>query len=165
MHRFISNDRGVSPVIGTTLMVAIVVVLAALFATLALGFEDDLQSPSPQGGFSTELYPAGEANSGKPYFELTYEAGPTTDASRILIKDQSGNSITWEDIWTTSGDVRSGQHIHIDGDGSDGTLEHVCTEGQVYHIIYQNEDGKTIDTIEYEVPVEPDTSGAPAGWC
>lgn len=158
-------DRGVSPTVGVTLMVAIVVVLAAVIAMMALGFQDRLQDPSPQGGFTTEVNHDGDGNAGKPYFELTYEAGPTADPSRIIIKDSSGNSVTWKDVWTTSGDVRASEYIHIDGFGSDGALNHVCNEGQTFYIIHQNEAGETIVTIEYEIPVTPDPSNAPSGWC
>jgi flagellin-like protein len=162
-HR--ADDRGVSPTVGIALMVAIAVVLAAIIATMALGFQGKLQDPSPQGGFTTQINHDGDDNGGKPYFELTYETGPVTDPSRIIIKDGSGNSVTWEDVWTTSGDVRAGEYIHIDGAGSDGALNHVCDEGQTFYIIHQNDAGETIDTMEYEVPVEPDASNRPSGWC
>lgn len=157
------RDRAISPVIGVTLLVTMVVVLAAGLATVALGFGDELVAPSPQGGVSTEMHPAGDDNGGKPYFTLTFESGPTSDPTRILIKDESGNSVTWEGVWTTSGDVTAGDYVHIDGDGSDGALDHVCEEGQTFHIVFESAGGETLSVIQYEVSVEP-TPGV-AGWC
>lgn len=160
------RDRAVSPVIGVTLLVTMVVVLAAGVATVTLGFEEELASPSPQGGIATEIHPAGEDNGGKPYFTLTYEGGPTSDATRIVIKDESGNTVTWDQVWTTNGDVTAGDYIHIDGDGSDGALDHVCEEDQRFYILFEDDGGETLSVTQYEVAVQPDASNAPtAGWC
>lgn len=157
-----SRSRGLSPVVGTVLLVAIVLVLASVLANLGLGFTDRLRSPAPQGAYSTEYHPEGEDNSGYPYFELTYEAGPTSDASNIYIRDESGNEVAWEDVWTAGEVVETGEHIHIDGYLSDGALDHVCEAGQEYLVIVRDDDGRTLMMMGFEVPTEPDP---PAGWC
>ncbi|MDZ7745976.1 MAG: archaellin/type IV pilin N-terminal domain-containing protein [Halobacteriales archaeon] len=43
----IPSSRAVSPVIGTIIIVAIVVVLAATVSIFALGFTDDINQPGP----------------------------------------------------------------------------------------------------------------------
>jgi len=47
------EDRGVSPVIGVILMVAITVILAAVIASAVLGFGDNVQS-NAQAGVTTD---------------------------------------------------------------------------------------------------------------
>ncbi|SDQ29483.1 type IV pilin [Natronobacterium texcoconense] len=48
-----ADERGVSPVIGVILMVAITVILAAVIATFVLGIGDDIQQ-DPQAGVSID---------------------------------------------------------------------------------------------------------------
>ena len=157
-----STDRGLSPVVGVVLLVGIVIVLAAVLANLGLGFSERLVSPAPQGAYTTEYRPDGAGNSGYPYFVLTYEGGPTTDASNVYVRDESGNEVAWADVWTGGDRVETGEYVHIDGHLSDGTLDHVCEAGQVYRIVVRSDDGDTLMMMEFEVPSPPDP---PAGWC
>jgi flagellin-like protein len=157
-----ASDRAVSPVIGVTLLVAIVVVLATVVAGMALGFGDELHSPAPQGGFTVDYYADGAGNGGKPYFELTYESGPTSDASDIIVRDEAGNEVTWADVWTAGPEVEAGEYIHIDGDGSDGALEHVCELGQRFTVVVRRDDGGALPMMTYEIPRPP---SEPTGWC
>ena len=157
-----SGSRGLSPVVGTVLLVAIVLVLAAVLANLSLGFSDRLRSPAPQGAYSTEYHPGGEDNGGYPYFELRYEGGPSSDASNIYVRDESGNEVAWADVWTAGDVVESGEYIHIDGYLSDGALDHVCEAGQEYLVIVRDDDGRTLMMMGFEAPSVPDP---PSGWC
>jgi len=156
------SDRGLTPVLGTILLVALVLVLAAVLSSLALGFQGQLKDPAPQGGYTTTFHPDGVDNHGYPYFVLTFEGGPVSDASNIYIRDESGNEMTWEDVWTGGAELRAGDYIHIDGYQSDGVLDHVCEKGQRYTIIVRNDEGETLTMMTYEVPAEPNP---PAGWC
>ncbi|MFW6436404.1 MAG: type IV pilin [Halococcoides sp.] len=151
-----SAHRGVSPVVGTILLVAIVVVLAGTLATVALGFSDELRNPSPAGSLTTEYVPTGEGNDdSRPYFQLRHEAGPAIDADRVQIKDQSGNTIRWNDIWTGGETVQAGETVHIDGYMSDGVLDPICSKGDTYWIIVTDEDGETVSIDRWEVPSDP----------
>lgn len=154
--------RGVTPVIGTILLVAIVVIIAVVLSSVALGFPAELIEPAPQGGYTTTFHPDGVDNHGYPYVTLTFEGGPITDASKIYIRDESGNEITWEDVWTGGSELRAGEYIHIDGYQSDGVLNHVCEKGQGYFVVIRTGDGETLTMMTYEVPTEPNP---PAGWC
>ena len=49
------DDRGVSPVIGVILMVAITVILAAVIATFVLGLGEQVSSTAPQVTFDMEV--------------------------------------------------------------------------------------------------------------
>lgn len=48
---FSTDGRGVSPIIGVILMVAITVVLSAVIATFAIGISDSLSASVPQAAF------------------------------------------------------------------------------------------------------------------
>lgn len=51
LDKMFGDDRGVSPVIGVILMVAITVILAAVIGTFVLGLGDSLGNSAPQASF------------------------------------------------------------------------------------------------------------------
>jgi len=78
------DDRGVSPVIGVILMVAITVILAAVIGGFVLGLGGDLQS-APQAQISIEA-----GNSGT--IVVSHEGGDAMEASDLRIAgDASGD--------------------------------------------------------------------------
>lgn len=157
-----ARDRGVSPVIGVVLMTAIVVLLAAVVASVAFGFENELQEPAPTGGFDYDFVPSGEGNTdNRPYVNITHQVGETVDGDNIVIKDDSGNSVTWENVWTGGPEVHANEFVHIDGFGSDSALDPICEEGQTYSVIVQNDDGTTLILTEWTAPVPPDIPPGP----
>lgn len=154
-HSGPNSSRAVSPVVGVILMAAIVVVLAAVVASLAVGFEGELQEPAPSGGFDREYAPSGEGNTdNRPYVVITHEVGRTVDADNVLIKDDAGNSIYWDDVWTGGPKVHAGEYVHIDGFASDAVLEPIC-EGRTYWVILQNEDGDSLVVNKWTASTPP----------
>jgi uncharacterized protein YdeI (BOF family) len=157
------------------LLTAIAVVLAGVVATLALGFEGKLREPAPSGGFDRAYSPSGVDNSGdRPYVTITHKVGRTIDAENVVIKDESGNEITWSDVWTGGPEVRAQEYVHIDGFGSDGALDPICGAGQTYVVVLEDDDGHSLIVNEWEVPTDPDlTTGPPSDsdgdgipdWC
>jgi flagellin-like protein len=102
------GSRGVSPVVGVVLLTAIAVVLAGVLATLVIGFEGKLQEPAPSGGFDREYGPTGADNTAdRPYVTITHQVGRTIDADNVVIRDSSGNEITWSDVWTGGPEVHA----------------------------------------------------------
>ncbi|MEF8775175.1 MAG: type IV pilin N-terminal domain-containing protein [Haloarculaceae archaeon] len=170
-----ARARGVSSVVGVTLMVAIVVLIATLIASFALGFDEKLQEPEPVGHFEKEYVGSGEGNTNdRPYVNIVNDFGDTIDAADVLVKDGSGNTITWADVWTGGPEVHAGDHVHIDGFGSDSVLDPICEEGQAYTVVYQPGDGSTSTLEEWTVPRDPELpSGSPSDtdgdgipdWC
>ncbi|WP_254841100.1 type IV pilin [Natronomonas marina] len=149
--------RGISPVIGVVLLASITVVLAALVATMAIGFQGKLQDPAPNGGFDQDYQPSGADNTDdRPYVEITHQVGRVVDAENIVIKDESGNTITWNDVWTGGPQVRAGEYVHLDGFASDGVLDPICEEGDTYWIILKNDEGETLMVNEWTAPTDPD---------
>lgn len=155
------GPRGISPVLGVILMAGITVVLATVVASLALGFDSQLQEPAPPGGFDTDFVASGADNTDdRPYVTITHEVGETVSGDNIVIKDGSGNSITWHDVWTGGPEVHAGEYVHIDGFGSDRVLDPICEAGQGYQIILTDDDGDALVISEWEAPRDPDL---PAG--
>jgi len=169
-----ASERGVSAAVGVVLMLAITVLLAATVASIALGFDDELQEPAPSGGFDQAYTPTGEDNTdNRPYVVLTHEVGRTVDAENIVIKDESGNSIRWNDVWTGGPEVKAGEYVHIDGFDSDSVLDPICEAGDTYRIVLKSDDGETLIVNEWEAPTDPQLpSGHPSNrgdgiptWC
>jgi flagellin-like protein len=169
-----SPRRAISPVVGVVLMTAIVVVLAALVASLTLGFGGQLREPTSKGVFESGYVPSGEGNTDdRPYVNLTYRAGETADAETIEIVDESGNSVTWADIWTGGTELNTTEYVHIDGFGSDSALDPICEAGDTYRVTVQN-GGTSSTATEWTAPQDPDLpSGSPSdddgdgipNWC
>ena len=82
---FNDDDRGVSPVIGVILMVAITVILAAVIASFVLGFGDSVQS-NAQAGVTVDKTATG-----------TYDVTLTSlgsDTKGIYCSDDSNDNVT-----------------------------------------------------------------------
>jgi flagellin-like protein len=169
------DGRGVSPVVGVVLLTAIAVVLAGVLATLVIGFESELRDPAPAGGFDREYESSGAGNTAdRPYVTVTHQVGRTIDAENVVIRDGAGNEITWSDVWTGGPEVHAQEYVHIDGFGSDGTLEPICEAGQTYVVVLEDGDGHSLIVNEWEAPTDPDLPpGSPSDsdgdgvpdWC
>ena len=79
----LDDDRGVSPVIGVILMVAITVILAAVIGTFVLGLGDSLQQ-APQSQLNVD---AGNSSS----FNISHAGGDSIPVSdlRVSVEGQS----------------------------------------------------------------------------
>jgi flagellin-like protein len=157
------DDRAVSPAIGVVLMLAIVVALAAIFGTIALGFQDQLPEPSPASGFDRSYDATGEGNTDdRPFVVFTHIAGESADADNIRIQDEDGNSIYWDDVWTGGPVVEPGETVHIDGFGSDVVLNPICEAGQTYWVVWERDDGGTVAVQKWTVPRDPNVPPDPS---
>ncbi len=72
------DDRGVSPVIGVILMVAITVILAAVIAAFVLGL-GDTSEPAPSASFDFDY------NSTDQSLDVTVGSGDTFDAGKAAV--------------------------------------------------------------------------------
>ncbi|GAB7014011.1 type IV pilin [Halolamina salina] len=96
LKAMLGEDRGVSPVIGVILMVAITVILAAVIGTFVLGLGDSLNQ-APQSTLNAEDAPADfndSLASGSAAFEISQNGGdaiPLADA-RIVIGNTSSSA-------------------------------------------------------------------------
>jgi flagellin-like protein len=76
-----ADERGVSPVIGVILMVAITVILAAVIGTFVLGLGDQVSQTAPQATLSVEDYETG----GDGNVVIAHNGGDTIEAGETDI--------------------------------------------------------------------------------
>jgi flagellin-like protein len=79
------SERGVTPVVSTILMVAVVVILAATVSVLALGFTDDADQPGPVVGQSSGELRSDVAGSNDQIVRITHVAGDTVQVSEMEV--------------------------------------------------------------------------------
>lgn len=104
-----TDDRAVSPVIGTILMVAVTVILAAIIGTFMLDLGDGVSaSPTASFGFDQDGA-AGETNA---TVSVTHQGGDTLDADKIEVRVDGNASST-----QFTSDVAAGSTIDVDISG------------------------------------------------
>ena len=117
-----SDSRGVSPVIGVVLMIAVVVILAAVVGAFATGVFGDQQS-APQASFS---YDSGDGT-------ITMQSGDSMDPGNLYYtassstgqqpwSADSGSEVTAGDTESTSPGATDVQVIWDDGNGNSAVL-------------------------------------------
>jgi len=120
---FNKDDRGVSPVIGVILMVAITVILAAVIGTFVLGLGDSLGDSQPTAQISAEITDV-DTTADTANITLEHAGGDRIDsgALRVIVSDSSGNqaeaSGEFADAFTV-GDVQSGEFDITSGTSGD----------------------------------------------
>ena len=94
------EDRGVSPVIGVILMVAITVILAAVIGTFVLDLGSSVGQTAPQASITVEdssanYNPGDSAN--EDFVDLAHDGGDQIGAEnlKIIIRKESDNSQVW----------------------------------------------------------------------
>ncbi|MFB6201173.1 MAG: type IV pilin [Halorhabdus sp.] len=136
----LDEDRGVSPVIGVILMVAITVILAAVIATFVLGLGEQISSTAPQASFDYSLSNTSTGTN----LTVTHTGGDTLDPDRLSISaptaesfsssvsaDSDNNGIlTWKEKGYT--DVKAGTSAVV----------HNVTSGDTVQIIWTSSDGE-----------------------
>ena len=151
LKELFTEDRGVSPVIGVILMVAITVILAAVIGAFVLGLGDQASESAPQAsiGFAFE----GENN-----VTLSHEGGENIQTSDIEVRVGSTPIFnSSDDIPDTddtdgndwSGDtIRTGDSIKfVELDDSDTGTFDIPTSGETVRVIWNNPSGGSSNTI------------------
>ena len=154
LQKLYNEKRGVSPVIGVILMVAITVILAAVIATFVLTLGDTGGS-TPQVSLDSEFTP--DTDGDKGVVELTVQGGDSFDATAVTFsgdvadsQDAAGNAAEVKadgEDWTQADGIN-------DGDGvSAGDTITVGVSGPDYEVqlIYQGDSGgesSVIRTLE-----------------
>jgi len=153
----VDPERGVSPVIGVVLLVAVTVILAAVIGVMALGFSGELAGPAGYASVSADYVPSGEGNGGVAYVNITHESGDVLDGTEVYIVDSSGNRVLWTDVWFGGDTIAPGEFVHIDGKGSDCALNAI-TEGETYRVVHEQNGSDTSTTLaEVDIETEPDS--------
>jgi FlaG/FlaF family flagellin (archaellin) len=153
-----TDDRAVSKVVGVTLMVAIVVVLAATLGTIAMGFTDVLGPMPPQASFSFE-YETGIDHTANPHIScstgpcdevvrITHAGGETFNGDRVTVRleytttsgTRATKSATWSAIETDAVDASS--RVLVVNDNGPPSL----TDAEIT-LLWNSEDGQHSDVI------------------
>ncbi len=131
----LDDDRGVSPVIGVILMVAITVILAAVIGTFVLGLGDSLEQ-APQAQLDAEY------DSGDDAIVLNHNGGDTLASENInisVVGDSEGD-VTDVESWT---ELSVGGTLSID---------QTATAGDTYTVTVTHQPSQSI-LLETEVDV------------
>ena len=147
--QFTTEERGVSPVIGVILMVAITVILAAVIGTFVLGLGDQVSDTAPQASFNFEFH-------NNSHFTITHEGGDAIDDGSLTIRVGS------VDVYTGTGatDASTDFDAFNDGDQADNWDSEVsagdsvsfhaatgATSGETVRIIWESSSGGDSQTI------------------
>ena len=81
------SDRGVSPVIGVILMVAITVILAAVIGAFVLGLGDQVSNNAPQASFSFDF--------NQSDVTITHTGGDSIENASVYVTNGTDSSITY----------------------------------------------------------------------
>jgi len=119
-----TEDRGVSPVIGVILMVAITVILAAVIGAFVLGLGDQASSTAPQASINIDNIDASENET-----VLRHSGGDTIewDETRLIIERVGEDEeVRWNqpsDDSFSSADRVTALTLNESVDGDAGTLD------------------------------------------
>jgi len=137
------DDRGVSPVIGVILMVAITVILAAVIGAFVLGLGDQVSTQAPQASFEFEF-------SGEETVEITHGGGDDVTADDITINiagteryaDGSVKNVDTSSGW--GGDtIQTGDTLNLTNDSNPP----LGTSSDTVRVIWNNPSGGSSNTI------------------
>jgi len=127
----LDDDRGVSPVIGVILMVAITVILAAVIGTFVLGLGDSLEQ-APQAQIAVE-YDSGSSN-----ILVSHDGGDTIPVGELDIIIDGGAS---SDFSSNAANTYDNSEFAV-GD----TANFAGGEGDTVRIIHAPSDSIIVDT-------------------
>ena len=137
-----TDDRGVSPVIGVILMVALTVILATVLGTVVLDFAGGVAEQPPQAAFDYEFETA------ESTVTITHISGDRIKSGTIRITvggeeavsggDSDFQGTDWGD------DIRAGDGIEIGDEHVSGGI----STGDTVRIIWQNPSSSSANTLD-----------------
>jgi len=134
----LDDDRGVSPVIGVILMVAITVILAAVIGTFVLGLGDSLEQ-APQAQLDAESNSDGD-------LLVNHNGGDAIPAAEIRVTvDGSDYTVSEFTDLTDGDDFTVGGTLEVAGDGGGGDTLPDDTEVQV-QVVHEPSESILLDT-------------------
>lgn len=115
------TDKGVSPVIGVILMVAITVILAAVIGTFVLGLADDLDQNAQAA--------------------VTYDGADTITVNSVQAADEVAVSSGGSELDSVSGSALAGETLDVSGASSGDELVVTATLDGSENVIQTFEKG------------------------
>ena len=137
LKELFTEDRGVSPVIGVILMVAITVILAAVIGAFVLGLGDQASSTAPQASFQYDF-------EDKSNVTITHGGGDDIQNSSLSFGIQGleeGADFTIDYSLSDNELVRTGDSVELsdDGDNIEG--------GETVRVVWTNPSGGSSNTL------------------
>jgi len=129
-----TEDRGVSPVIGVILMVAITVILAAVIGAFVIGLGDSAQQTAPQASIDFDFQ-------GNDNVTLVHGGGDRLDPDEISVTidgfDQNDdiNVSAWG-----NGDITAGDSLDVVDDSEDIDNLDDVDEGDTIRVVWEGGD-------------------------
>lgn len=143
-----TESRGVSPVIGVILMVAVTVILAAVIGTFVLGIGSQVTSETPKVSFDFEFDDGGDGYSNSnDEVTIVHRGGDKVQASSATVK--AGGTSYATSNWDTGGDgeLNAGDTGTFSESGSE------LSSGTTVQVIWRSSDTEGTAIIgEDEVP-------------
>jgi len=138
-----NTSRGVSPVIGVILMVAITVILAAVIATFVLGLGEQVSDTSPTASWSSS--DAGDtvnASENETIVEFRHTGGSSIDADNLRISVDSSTDFDFDadaNLNRSDDTISAGERIFLTIDEDAGDGEEVVKSGDTADLIWESD--------------------------
>jgi flagellin-like protein len=136
------DQRGVPPVVGVVLLVAITIILAAGTATFVFGLGDEPAPVAPTSTFSVEYNSTGSS------VEITHTGGDKIRGDRLYVR---GESLDESGAWANGDGSMSGT---IDGNSavvsSDTWTVNVTDAGYEVRVVWVSTDGERSAELAFE---------------
>jgi flagellin-like protein len=153
-----ADERGVSPIIGVILMVAITVILAAVIGTFALGIGQEKSKAEPVTSLSIQDAPADyvdDDGDAEGFVTIEHDSGNrlATEDLRVIVRRASDNSIvaTYEQAWSANSPSAVTWALNANTIGSNPTD---VTVGDVIEIgVTDDGSGAPPDDTKYRIQV------------
>ena len=130
-----TDDRGVSPVIGVILMVALTVILATVLGTVVLDFASGVSEQPPQAAFGYEF------DTVDNNVTITHISGDRIDNSTLRVQIDGERALGDGDGgW--SDEIAAGDSVTING------TDYGAGSGDTVRIIWQNPASSSANTID-----------------
>ena len=143
LKKLFTEDRGVSPVIGVILMVAITVILAAVIGAFVLGLGDQASQTTPQASIDFDFQETDNVT-------VTHEGGDNLDASEITIQLDSGDvsEVDGSD-WADNDEISAGDSADVAAiENSNESLD--AESGSTVRVIFDSGDSSnTIASADF----------------
>ena len=123
LKELFTEDRGVSPVIGVILMVAITVILAAVIGAFVLGLGDQASNTAPQASFNFDF--------DDPNVTVTHSGGDDIENNTLTLQGNDTVDFNGEDGIVSTGDSAEVEYV----------------PGEVVRVIWTNPAGGSSNTL------------------
>jgi len=151
LKELFTEDRGVSPVIGVILMVAITVILAAVIGAFVIGLGDQASESAPQASFSFDYDETDNVT-------ITHEGGDRIENTNIRIAidnletDPAGEDINVSSWGNNDGQITAGSSFDVvnDAENVEASGFDNVESGDSVRVIWEGGDSSnTLRTSEF----------------